>query len=56
MATQHESGEAAETVREGTMPFWTYTLLHPQARLNPEERSALIRGLEATIGAHPSGH
>ena len=53
---QHESSEAAETVREGTMPPWIYTLLHREARLSPEERSALIRGLEATIGAHPSGH
>jgi mono/diheme cytochrome c family protein len=53
---QKESSEAAKTVQEGEMPPWTYTLVHPEARLNPEERSALIRGLEATIGAHPSGH
>jgi mono/diheme cytochrome c family protein len=52
---QEESSEAAKTVREGSMPPWTYTLVHPEARLTPEERSALIRGLEATIGSNPSG-
>lgn len=53
---QKESSEAAKTVQKGKMPPWTYTLVHPEARLTSEERSALIRGLEATIGAHPSGN
>jgi mono/diheme cytochrome c family protein len=48
---QEESKEAAESVRKEEMPPWTYTLLHPAARLSAEERSALIKGLEATIGA-----
>jgi mono/diheme cytochrome c family protein len=51
---QEEAKEAAETVREGEMPPWTYTLIHPEARLTAEERTNLIRGLEATIGAAPS--
>ena len=51
---QEESQEAAKSVREREMPPWTYTALHPEARLSPEERSALIRGLEATIGAETS--
>jgi hypothetical protein len=52
---QKESNEAAKSVRQGKMPPWTYTLLHSEARLSAEERSALIRGLEATIGAEASG-
>jgi mono/diheme cytochrome c family protein len=51
---QEESQETAESVRKGEMPPWTYTLLHPHARLSAEERSALIKGLEATIGAQVS--
>jgi mono/diheme cytochrome c family protein len=47
---QKESKEAAQSVREGEMPPWQYVLLHPEAKLSAEERSALIRGLEATIG------
>ena len=50
---QEEAQEAAETVREGEMPLWYYVLLHPRARLTPEEQSSLIRGLEATIGIVP---
>jgi mono/diheme cytochrome c family protein len=45
-----ESGEPAEAVAEGEMPPWYYTPLHPEARLTPEERQALVRGLEATFG------
>jgi mono/diheme cytochrome c family protein len=51
---QKESKEAAKSVREREMPPRMYTLLHPEARLSGEERSALIRGLEATIGTEAS--
>jgi heme-binding protein len=51
---QKESHEAAKTVREGEMPPRIYTALHPEARLSAEERSALIRGLEATTGSRTS--
>jgi mono/diheme cytochrome c family protein len=47
---QKESSEAAKSVREREMPPWPYILLHPEAKLNAEERSALSRGLEATVG------
>ena len=52
---QEEAGEAAKSVREREMPPWMYTLLHPEARLSPEERSTLIHGLEATIGTQVLG-
>ncbi len=45
-----EPGEAAKAVREGEMPPWYYTVAHPDARLSPAEKEALIRGLEATLG------
>jgi mono/diheme cytochrome c family protein len=47
---QKESKEAAQSVREREMPPWQYVLLHPEAKLSAEERSALIHGLEATVG------
>ena len=45
-----EAGEAGETVREGEMPPWYYTLLHPEARLTDEEKDALAAGLDRTFG------
>ena len=51
---QEEAKEAAESVREGEMPPRMYILLHPEAKLNPNERSVLIRGLEGTIGTEVS--
>ncbi len=51
--TRHyeEAGDAAEEVREGDMPPATYLLAHPEARLSPEEKAALERGLTATLSA-----
>jgi hypothetical protein len=46
-----EAGEAAEAVQEGEMPLTSYVLLHPSARLSPDEKQALIRGLKATLGS-----
>jgi mono/diheme cytochrome c family protein len=51
---QEESQEAAKSVAEREMPPRMYTLLHPEAGLNPEERSLLIRGLQATSGTETS--
>ena len=48
---QEDARESAETVRKGTMPQWDYAIVHPRAKLSPEERQALIRGLEATFGS-----
>jgi hypothetical protein len=47
-----EADEAAETVREGSMPTRDYLLIHPEARLSDEERRALIAGLVSTFGDH----
>ena len=45
-----EADEAAEAVREGSMPPDIYILLHPDARLSESDRQALIDGLIATFG------
>ncbi len=45
-----EVGEAAETVSEGSMPPWYYYAGRPWAKLKPDERVALVRGLLATLG------
>lgn len=47
-----EASEAAETVREGTMPPSNYLWMHPEARLSGEDVGKLIEGLEATFGAY----
>lgn len=47
-----EASEAAETVREGTMPTLDYLRMHPEARLSDSENARLIAGLEATFGVH----
>jgi mono/diheme cytochrome c family protein len=41
--------EAAEIVREGEMPLWSYTLLGPDADLTEEERETFAAGLEKTF-------
>ncbi len=40
------SGDAAETIREGSMPPSYYTLLHPSARLSSSEKQQLIDALK----------
>ena len=45
-----EGEEAAETVREGSMPPGQYMLTHPEARLTAAELSVLTEGLTATLG------
>ena len=47
---EQEGDEAAETVRDGSMPPWQYTLTHPEARLSAEQVAALEAGLVATFG------
>ena len=44
------SGEAAEAVREGSMPPLSYTLIHPKARLTDAQITALANGLAKTPG------
>jgi hypothetical protein len=40
-------------VMDGAMPPWYYLPLHPQAKLSPGEKEALLQGLAATIAADP---
>ena len=45
-----EADEAAETVREGSMPPLFYRIAHSAARLSAAEKQQLIDGLNATFG------
>lgn len=47
------AGDAAETIRGGSMPPWFYTPLHPAARLSAAEKRQLIAGLARTFAASP---
>jgi len=46
-------GEMAEEIYDGDMPPLRYLLMHPEARLTPEEKQALAEGLNATLAASP---
>jgi hypothetical protein len=46
-----EAREAGHQIRKGKMPLRSYLLAHPAARLSAEEKTELIRGLEATVAA-----
>lgn len=50
-----EEDEVAESVIEGEMPPWDYTLLHPDASFTGADRDAFIAGLEATFGRGEGG-
>ena len=52
------SGEAVETVRNGSMPpdYYTWLGLHPDANLTAQERQQLADGLRRTLqGEHCGG-
>lgn len=53
---QPEAHEAGETVLEGEMPPAYYLALHPEARLTAAEQTALVAGLDATLGGERGGH
>lgn len=44
-----EPDEAIEAVGEGWMPPPMYLTMHPEARLTPAEKQALMNGLRSTI-------
>jgi hypothetical protein len=48
--TYRKAHVASRAVSGGDMPLWTYTLMHPAARLSAAERTALSDGLAATLG------
>jgi heme-binding protein len=45
------AGEASETITKGEMPPADYLLMHPEARLSPSEKAALVTGLDSTFAA-----
>jgi len=47
---KNKGKDAAEEVEEGEMPPAIYTVMHPEAKLTNQEKTALIRGLKATFG------
>ncbi len=47
---KNEGEDAAEELAEGEMPPKPYLLMHPEARLSPQEKEALIEGLKRTFG------
>ncbi|WP_345970223.1 heme-binding domain-containing protein [Sulfurimonas sp. HSL1-6] len=53
---KNDGDEAAEEVEENEMPPLVYLPTHPEARLTPEEKTALIAGLKATFGTEKHGH
>ncbi|HYN98713.1 MAG TPA: heme-binding domain-containing protein [Actinomycetota bacterium] len=46
----NETDKAAESVEDAEMPPFRYVINHPEARLDDQERQALIRGLQQTLG------
>lgn len=48
---ENEGSEAAETVNNGSMPPWAYTILRSSAKLSASEKEAFGRGLVATFGS-----
>jgi hypothetical protein len=47
---QRRARKAAGEVDEGDMPPFYYVWMHPDAKLSPDEKAALIKGLRATFG------
>lgn len=52
---QEDAHEAAESVRDGSMPLRVYLLTHGDARLSDQEKAQLAQGLENTIGIDDEG-
>ncbi len=44
-----EAERIGRVVQRGEMPQWYYVLLHPSAKLTPQETQALVQGLNATV-------
>ncbi len=51
---QKSGEEVAKQIREGEMPPGIYVMMHQRARLTDQQRMALIRGLQASLGAGPA--
>jgi hypothetical protein len=51
-----DASDAAQEVRDGEMPPWTYRMMHSEARLSPSERAKLIDGLRQSAPAAHERH
>lgn len=51
-----EVHEAPEQIHEGKMPIKGYLLTHPEARLSPGEKTALVDGLKKTFSLSDRPH
>lgn len=52
---ENEADDIYEVVAEGEMPPKSYLLSHPEARLNADEKEALLSGILATFGRGEGG-
>jgi len=48
-ANPGELDEMVSTINEGEMPPIQYWLIHPNSKLNDQQKQALIKGLEASL-------
>lgn len=48
---EDNSGDAAETVQNGSMPPRLYTIMRSSAKLSASEKEAFVQGLVATFGS-----
>lgn len=46
---QGQAEEVDEEIQTGAMPPWFYLPMHPEARLTPDEKKALIDGLQKSL-------
>ena len=52
-AQSHKLANIAEEVRGADMPPWYYTLVHPEARLSPSERTSVADWAEVASRLQP---
>jgi mono/diheme cytochrome c family protein len=45
----HEVDEIGEVILEGEMPPFQYLIIHPEARLNDQEKNQLVTGLSNSL-------
>lgn len=40
----------ANQIKDGEMPLWSYTLMHPDAKLSEKDKTILLKWLKKVIG------
>lgn len=50
-SSRYGGDRAAQDIRNGSMPRWYYTLIHPPANLSQAEKDALSQGLQKSLGS-----